>query len=73
MTDRYFGAFVLRECNVKRVRDGILSDLNKGGTRCEAMEGFVQSIRNNLTKSRADIRFLEEYDILQKQEKLPIE
>ena len=73
MTNGYFGAFILSECNVKRVRDRILSDLNEGGTRCEAMEGFVQSLRNNLTKSRADIRFLEAYDILLKQEKLPIE
>lgn len=62
MTDRAFGRMIYGECNRAVVRYSVLSALRAGDPPGEAVQGMVDWIRGQATKSGAELAFLAAYD-----------
>ena len=62
MNSYAFGELVHGKCHHRVVCDAILADAVAGGGASDAVNGYVNSIRNQTGKSRVDARFLALYD-----------
>ena len=62
MNNYEFGRMMHGKCNLAQARAAILESLRSGGGACEAVNGFVNVIRELKSRSGADRVFLEKFD-----------